>query len=160
MMNKSMHLLPLFIFSSWLIGDARALQPHYEERKEGFIIELAFGWTATRGNDVHVGDQTSVSNQNLFDEDSTYQPLVTAMQNEAMPLVRLGYGGNIEVHVDQPDGPLLCTCAVPPTGGWNRWATVGADVQIPVSGVHALYLVFRGGIGRLFNLDRFWFARF
>ena len=71
----------------------------------------------------------------------------------------LAYGGSIEVHCDQPDGPLLCVCDVPHTGGWNRWAMVRADVRTPVSGPHALYLVFRGGIGRLFNLDGFWFAR-
>jgi hypothetical protein len=71
----------------------------------------------------------------------------------------LGYGGRIEVRTDRPDGPLLCACEVPRTGGWNRWTTVCAKVETPVSGVHALYLAFSGGIGRLLNLDRFWFTR-
>jgi hypothetical protein len=61
-------------------------------------------------------------------------------------------GGSIEVHIDQPDGPQLCVCPVPYTGGWNLWTTVGARVERPVSDVHALYLVFGGVLGRLFYL--------
>jgi hypothetical protein len=71
----------------------------------------------------------------------------------------LAYGGRIEVRIDQPDGPLLCVCDVSHSGGWHKWRAACADVKTPVSGTHALYLVFRGGRGRLFDLDSFWFAR-
>lgn len=70
----------------------------------------------------------------------------------------LAYGGRIEVRLDHPGGFLLCVCTVSRTGGWNRWAAVSANIRTPVSGVHVVYLVFRGGIGRLFNLDRFEFS--
>ncbi|HOU15057.1 MAG TPA: family 43 glycosylhydrolase [Anaerolineae bacterium] len=68
-------------------------------------------------------------------------------------------GGRIEVHIDQPDGPLLAVCEAPHTGGWNRWTTVSARLQRPVADVHAVYLAFGGPGGRLFNLERFEFAR-
>ena len=71
----------------------------------------------------------------------------------------LAYGGTIEVHLDVPDGPLVSVCTAPYTGGWQRWATVSSPVTTPVSGVHAVYLVFRGGAHRLFDLESFSFDR-
>ena len=68
----------------------------------------------------------------------------------------LAYGGDIDVHLDSPDGPLLGTCAVPRTGGWQKWETVSAPID-RAEGVHALYLVFRGRPGRLFDLSSFTF---
>lgn len=70
----------------------------------------------------------------------------------------LAYGGTIEVRLDAPAGPSIGTCEVPHTGGWRKWATVSGPVTAPISGVHALYLVFKGGAHRLFDLDRFWFS--
>ncbi len=71
----------------------------------------------------------------------------------------LAYGGMIEVHLDVPDGPLVSVCTAPYTGGWQRWATVSSPVTTPVSAVHAVYLVFRGGAHRLFDLESFSFDR-
>jgi hypothetical protein len=61
-------------------------------------------------------------------------------------------GGRIELHLDAADGPLIGTCAVENTGGWQLWKTVTCDVKNAI-GVHDLYLVFKGGEGTLFNLD-------
>ena len=69
----------------------------------------------------------------------------------------LSGGGAIEVRCDHPEGPLVCHCAVPNTGGWKIWRRVQAKVQLPLTGVHALYLVFRGGMGRLLDLLDFSF---
>ncbi len=79
----------------------------------------------------------------------------------------LAYGGQIEIHLDQPDGVLIGVCSVPRTGGWQKWETVSCPVQ-PVNGVRAVYLVFKGtgdkfvipqfDPERLFDLDCFWFA--
>jgi glucuronoarabinoxylan endo-1,4-beta-xylanase len=49
-------------------------------------------------------------------------------------------------------GPLVGTCAVPATGGWQTWTTVSCDVA-GASGVNDLYLHFTGGAGQLFNLN-------
>jgi hypothetical protein len=52
-------------------------------------------------------------------------------------------GGTIELRLDGPTGPVAGTCAVPATGGVDRWAAVSCAVQ-GVAGVHDLFLVFRG----------------
>jgi len=66
-------------------------------------------------------------------------------------------GGQIEIHLDQPDGPLVGTCVVPRTGSWQLWQTVSCPIQKTL-GVHVVYLVFRGKVGRLFDLLSFSFA--
>ncbi len=71
----------------------------------------------------------------------------------------LAYGGKIEAHIDAPDGPLVAACEVPRTGGWQRWTTTESRISSPVTGTHAVYLVFTGGAHRLFDFDSFWFAR-
>lgn len=61
-------------------------------------------------------------------------------------------GGNIELHLDSPDGTLIGTCAVSSTGGWQSWTTVSCDIE-GAKDVHDLYLKFAGGTGNLFNLN-------
>jgi len=78
----------------------------------------------------------------------------------------LAYGGLMEIHLDAPAGELIGTCAVPRTGGWQKWSTVSCPIE-GVQGVRAVYLVFRGTGGkfvipkfdpeRLFDLESFWF---
>ncbi len=67
-----------------------------------------------------------------------------------------GAGGRIEARVDAPDGPLVATATVTPTGDWQTYK----DVTVPVAdpgGTHTLYLVFRNerSSSGLFNLN--WF---
>jgi arabinoxylan arabinofuranohydrolase len=78
---------------------------------------------------------------------------VTAFQTTAGSLA---YGGRIEIRLDAPDGRRIGVCTIPRTGGWQKWQTVECPVE-EVSGVHALYLVFRGMQGRLFDLSGFAF---
>lgn len=70
----------------------------------------------------------------------------------------LAYGGAIEVRLDSETGPLLGTCAIIPTGGWQHWRTFTCTLERAVTGVHPLYLVFRGAAGRLFDLLSFCFV--
>ncbi|MBN2188894.1 MAG: carbohydrate-binding protein, partial [Chitinispirillaceae bacterium] len=49
-------------------------------------------------------------------------------------------------------GPLVGTCAVAGTGGWQTWATRTCTVT-GATGVHDLYLRFTGGSGLLFNFN-------
>ncbi|SDD69627.1 ThuA domain-containing protein [Glycomyces harbinensis] len=52
-------------------------------------------------------------------------------------------GGIIEVRVDDPEGPLVGTAAVPATGGWQTWTTATAQLEnVPADGT-ALYFVVR-----------------
>jgi arabinoxylan arabinofuranohydrolase len=61
-------------------------------------------------------------------------------------------GGRIEVRLDNANGPLMGTCTVPGTGGWQTWTTVSCPVNRP-TGTHDLYLRFAGGTGFLLNVN-------
>jgi hypothetical protein len=63
-----------------------------------------------------------------------------------------GSGGRIEVRLDGTNGPLVGTCTVGGTGGWQSWATTTCGVS-GATGTHDLYLRFVGGSGYLFNVD-------
>jgi glucosylceramidase len=73
-----------------------------------------------------------------------------------------GNGGFIEVRLDSPSGTLVGTCEIlPPTGGWQTWTNKACNVT-GATGTHAVYLVFKGGVGTypitdLFNLNWFTF---
>lgn len=69
-------------------------------------------------------------------------------------------GGTIEVRLDSIGGTVIARVDIPSTGGWERWKRIKSDVTVNVSGVHDLYLVFKGRKGcQLFNLDWWKFTR-
>ena len=41
-----------------------------------------------------------------------------------------------------PSGPVIGTCTVPETGGWQKWTTVTCPLTSAASGVHNVYLMF------------------
>jgi endo-1,4-beta-xylanase len=61
-------------------------------------------------------------------------------------------GGKIEIRIDSINGPLVGTCSVEGTGGWQQWVDVTCDVS-GLSGIHDLYLKFTGGSGYLLNMN-------
>jgi hypothetical protein len=61
-------------------------------------------------------------------------------------------GGNIELRLDTTTGPLVGTCAIAGTGGWQTWATRTCTVT-GATGIHNLFLRFTGGSGLLFNFN-------
>lgn len=67
-------------------------------------------------------------------------------------------GGRIEVRLDGTGGPLVATCTVGGTGGWQSWTTTTCPVT-GATGTHDLYLRFTGGSGNLFNVNWWQFAR-
>ena len=81
-------------------------------------------------------------------------PISTFIATAASATAR---GGVIEVHLESPEGPLLAECAIQHTGTWRDWNHFRAPLlQVP-SGMHAVFLVFKGGLGRLFDLQSFHF---
>ncbi|MDC7122377.1 family 43 glycosylhydrolase [Cellulomonas fimi] len=66
-------------------------------------------------------------------------------------------GGRIEVRLDGTGGPLVGTCTVGGTGGWQSWATTTCPVT-GATGTRDLYLRFAGGSGNLFNVDWWQFS--
>jgi glucose/arabinose dehydrogenase len=66
-----------------------------------------------------------------------------------------GAGGTIEVRTGSPTGTLLGSIAVPVTGSWETFTNVTATLTAGPAAATALYLVFKGGAGNLFDLDSF-----
>jgi len=66
-------------------------------------------------------------------------------------------GGRIEVRLDSTGGPVVGTCNVPGTGGWQTWTTVSCGVS-GATGTRDLFLRFAGGSGFLFNVNWWQFA--
>jgi hypothetical protein len=61
-------------------------------------------------------------------------------------------GGSIEIRLDSETGKLVGTLAVTGTGGVQTWTTKSCTIS-GASGVHDLFLVFKGGSGSLFNFN-------
>lgn len=66
-------------------------------------------------------------------------------------------GGNIEIRLDTITGPVVGTCKVSATDGWQSFVDATCDVT-GVSGKHDLYLKFTGDEGFLLNLNYFQFT--
>ncbi|MFI7549253.1 glycoside hydrolase [Micromonospora sediminimaris] len=65
-------------------------------------------------------------------------------------------GGVIEARIGSPDGPLVGSMTVPPGSGAD-WVTATTEIDTSpqaANGFHDLYLVFTGGAGTLFTVDR------
>ncbi|MDQ0901869.1 glycoside hydrolase family 3 protein [Paenibacillus sp. V4I7] len=54
-------------------------------------------------------------------------------------------GAKIEIRLDAADGLLVGICTVPPTGGWQAWTTVKADLS-GAAGIRDVYLRFDGTV--------------
>jgi hypothetical protein len=55
-------------------------------------------------------------------------------------------GQQIEVRLDAPDGQLVGTLTTTSTGWWYTYAEQSVAIE-PTTGMHDVYLVFRGGYG-------------
>jgi glucosylceramidase len=75
--------------------------------------------------------------------------------NVSLRVASAGSGGNLELHFNAANGPIIGVVPIPMTGGWQTWQTVTGSVS-GASGLHNLYLVFRGGSG-IGNLNWFQF---
>ena len=64
-------------------------------------------------------------------------------------------GGAIEVWLDSLDsGTKIAECNISNTGSWDTYTTFTSKVLLPVSGMHDVYLKFKGsGSGKLFMLQ-------
>jgi regulation of enolase protein 1 (concanavalin A-like superfamily) len=97
--------------------------------------------------DIHDGDWISFSPTNLVDIDTMTFRVASA-----------GQGGIVEARVDAPEGPLVATAQVSPTGGWESFATTQPAPVTDPGGTHRLFLVFKKPAGStstdaVFDLD-------
>jgi hypothetical protein len=97
---------------------------------------------------IENGDYAVYNNIDFGDSASAFKARVASS----------GSGGKIEIRLDSITGPLIGTCSVVSTGGWQKW--VDADCSVSgVSGKHDLYLKFTGDSGYLFNFNWFQFSK-
>ncbi len=90
---------------------------------------------------IEDGDYVKVSGVDFGDGADTFTASVASATD----------GGTIELHINDVKGPVIGTCKVGSTGGWQDWQEVTSNVL--VDGVHDLYFVFRGESGYLLNVD-------
>ena len=60
-------------------------------------------------------------------------------------------GKTLEVRIDRADGPMIASIVATATGSWHDFATHQAAFDAPVTGVHDVFLTFKGK--RVCNLD-------
>lgn len=66
-------------------------------------------------------------------------------------------GSIIEIRLDELTGTLIGEITTSNTGGNQTWVTDSVNIdQTP--GIHDIYLVFKGGAGYLFNINKFGFS--
>jgi arabinoxylan arabinofuranohydrolase len=98
---------------------------------------------------------TSIENNDSIKVESVN--FLTGAVSFSARVASAGAGGSIELHLDSATGTLLGTCAVPATGGAQKWQAVTCPVS-GATGIKDLVLVFKGGSGSLFNLDSWQFT--
>lgn len=97
--------------------------------------------------DIHNGDYCVYYDVDFGNGANGFQARVASLNS----------GGSIEVRLDSPTGTLVGTCIVTTTSSWQNWVTKTTTVT-GASGVHDVYLVFKGGSGYLFNVNWFTFT--
>ncbi|MEI9866085.1 MAG: carbohydrate-binding protein [Limisphaerales bacterium] len=110
----------------------------------GVIIEPC----AEGGQDIggiESGDWSAYNNINL-----------TGVNTFVVRAASAGAGGNIEVRLDSPSGTLVGTGIVSGTGGGQTYLNSYCNLT-GASGTHAVYLVYTGGAGSLFQVQFFGF---
>ncbi|GAA1365816.1 carbohydrate-binding protein [Streptomyces beijiangensis] len=115
-------------------------------------VQVAAHGTAEGGNTVGFTDNGDWI---------SFKPYVLGNANKITARVSSGgAGGTLEVRAGSATGTLLGTATVAPTGGWENFADVSANLTGAPSGTTELFLVFKGptGQGNLFDLDTFTFT--
>ncbi|WP_449288881.1 family 43 glycosylhydrolase [Micromonospora zhanjiangensis] len=144
--------IPSMTMSTTGAPQVGTLNPYVRQEAETIAWESGVETEATTGGGMHVsyidnGDYIKVKGVGFGTGASSYTARVASGTS----------GGSIELHLDSVGGPLVGTCRVAGTGGWQTWA----DVTCPVSGAtgtHDLFLKFTGGSGSLFNLNYWQFT--
>lgn len=97
---------------------------------------------------VENGDYTVYKNMNFDDNAVGFVARTSSAENV----------GTIEVRLDSITGPLVGTCQVASTGGWQVFTDSKCDIS-GISGTHDVYLKYTGGSGYLFNINWFKFIK-
>lgn len=135
---------PLGTLNPYLRVEAETMAFSKGLKAEQYVTDNAKGYEVYI-SDIHNGDWLKLRNVD-FGAKAARQVLFRA--SSAMR------GGQVEMHLDSIAGECIATVNISGTGGWERWQEFRAPVSEKATGVHDLYLVFKGRKGpKLFNLD-------
>jgi arabinoxylan arabinofuranohydrolase len=119
-------------------------------RQEGETMAFSSGLKTT-GNDASGVYVNSINNGDYIKLRSVDFTTAGA-KNFSATVGASASGGSIELHLDSQTGKLIGTLPVTGTGGMTTWKALTTSVT-GATGLHDLFLVFKGGSGDLFNLD-------
>jgi type 1 glutamine amidotransferase len=114
-------------------------------------------WSSTSGLQV-AGHSTATGGQTAGFIDNNDWAAYTGVSLATVAGARIkwssaGAGGTVEFRAGSPTGALLGTVAVANTGSWDTFRE--ASVPLLTNASTAVYLVFHGGSGSLFDIDEF-----
>lgn len=123
------------------------LDPYTRQEAETIAFSSGVETEPSSDGGIHVGflengDWIKVKGVDFGDGAASFSASVASETN----------GGQLEVHLDAVDGPVVATCEVPGTGGWEAWETVSCPVS-DATGTHDVFFAFTGGSDFLFNVD-------
>ncbi|MEU4037528.1 PQQ-dependent sugar dehydrogenase [Streptomyces collinus] len=129
------------------------LQPRHRQAEH---FATSSGVTATARTSAHGGKVVAdIDNGDWI----AFTPYVLSDAKKITARVAsAGAGGILEVRAGSATGALLGKATVPVTGGPDTYQDVSAALSKAPRGTTALYLVFKGGSGNLFDLDDFTFT--
>ena len=125
----------------------------YPKRHEAEFAEIVTEVTLIGNSDPWGGGQSAIRvNHNSYVAFTGRN--LTNISSVKYRTSSAGVGGNIELRLDAPDGPLLSSTEVPASGSWDNWQDQQSTLT-PPSGKHDLYFVFKNNPGdqNLFDLN-------
>jgi glucose/arabinose dehydrogenase len=131
----------------------RTLQPKHRQGEH---------WSSTSGVQVAAHASAEGGSTAGFIENNDWIAFTPYRLNNATQFTArvssAGAGGTIEVRAGSATGTLLGSVAVPVTGSWETFTNVTGNISGAPASATALYLVFKGGAGNLFDVDAFTFT--
>lgn len=126
----------------------RNLSPY--QRVEAETMAYSFGLKTDRKagtqhhiTSIHNGDWLKIRSVDFGEKGAT---------NFSASVATMAQDGCIELRMDALGGKVIGSLEVSPTGGQDKWEIQSTKLDT-VTGVHDLYLLFKGNEGELFNVD-------
>ncbi|MGD2034545.1 MAG: carbohydrate-binding protein, partial [Bacteroidales bacterium] len=99
---------------------------------------------------INNNDYSAYYNLNFDDSPATFEVMCSSDGGE----------GEIEIHLDSLNGPVVGTVNISNTGGWNTYEAFSCDISTPFTGIHKIYLVYKStGEEYLFNVRAWYFGK-